>query len=262
VASLRAPHAPLKAYYPSEEVRRAWVVDLFDRTAGDYDRIERLMALGSGSWYRHRALQNAGLRPGMTVLDIGVGTGLTACEAARIVGDPTRVIGFDPSAGMMAQAKVPDGVRLAAGSAESIPVPDGSADFLSMGYALRHVSDLSLALREFHRVLKPGGRICLLEITRPEGGCARALLKMYMRGVIPFATRFVARHQSMSKLMRYYWDTIEACAPPSAILAAITAAGFVEVCRHVSLGIFSEYCASRPIDPTTPVGYAMGQLKP
>jgi demethylmenaquinone methyltransferase/2-methoxy-6-polyprenyl-1,4-benzoquinol methylase len=77
---------------------------------------------------------------------------------------------------------------------------------------------------------------------------------MYMRGVIPLATRFVARSRSMSKLMRYYWDTIEACAPPAAILAAITAAGFVDVGRHVSLGIFSEYCARRPIDPTPQVG--------
>lgn len=245
MASLRAPHAPLTAYYSREEDRRAWLLDLFDRTAVDYDRIEGLLALGTGSWYRRRALLNAGLRCGMTVLDIGVGTGLTAREAARIVGDPTRVTGFDPSAGMMGQAKVPHGVRLAAGCAESIPVPDEHADFLSMGYALRHVSDLSLVLREFHRVLKPGGRICLLEITRPAGAFASALLKMYMRGIIPFATRFVARNQSMSKLMRYYWDTIEACAPPPAIVSAITAAGFVDVVRHVSLGIFSEYRARK-----------------
>jgi demethylmenaquinone methyltransferase/2-methoxy-6-polyprenyl-1,4-benzoquinol methylase len=222
------------------------VLNLFDRTAGDYDRVERLMALGTGSWYRRCALQRSGLRSGMTVLDVGVGTGLVAREAARIVGDPRQVLGVDPSAGMVENAKVPPGVRLANGSAESIPAPDASADFLSMGYALRHISDLSLAFREFHRVLKPGGRLCLLEITRPDSAFSRTLLKMYMRGMIPLAARLVARHRDIPKLMRYYWDTIEACAPPPSIMAAITAAGFVEVHRHVELGIFSEYRASKP----------------
>ena len=236
----------MKAYYAHEGDRRGWVLDLFDRTAGDYDRLERIMALGTGSWYRRRALRGAGLRPGMTVLDIGVGTGLVAREAARIVGDPTRVLGVDPCAGMLDTAKVPPGVRLASGSAESIPAPDASADFLSMGYALRHISDLSLAFREFYRVLKPGGRLCLLEITRPDGACLRALLKTYMRGVIPLAARLVARHRDMPTLMRYYWDTIEACAPPPSIVAAITAAGFVDVRRHLELGIFSEYRAVKP----------------
>jgi len=242
---LRAPHSPLKAYYPREEDRRAWVLDIFDRTAADYDRVERMMGLGSGSWYRRRALQGSGLRSGMRVLDIGVGTGLVAREAARIVGDPTLVVGIDPSQAMVANAKLPPGVQLARGSAESIPATDGSADFLSMGYALRHISDLSLAFREFHRVLKPGGRLCLLEITRPEGAWSCALLKLYLRGVVPLASRLVARHRDMPKLMRYYWDTIEACASPASIIAAITAAGFVDVHRHIELGIFSEYRATK-----------------
>jgi demethylmenaquinone methyltransferase / 2-methoxy-6-polyprenyl-1,4-benzoquinol methylase len=243
---LRAPHCALKAYYPREEDRRAWVLDIFDRTAADYDRVERMMALGSGSWYRRRALEGSGLRLGMRVLDIGVGTGLVAREAARIVGDSTLVVGIDPSQAMVANAKLPPGVQLAHGSAESIPATDGFADFLSMGYALRHISDLSLAFREFHRVLKPGGRLCLLEITRPEGAWSCALLKLYLRGVVPLASRLVARHRDMPKLMRYYWDTIETCARPAIILDAMREAGFVDVRRTVSLGIFSEYLAVSP----------------
>ncbi|HEX7417111.1 MAG TPA: class I SAM-dependent methyltransferase [Steroidobacteraceae bacterium] len=243
---MQAPHPPLKRYYPTELERRAWVRGLFDRTAGDYDRVERALALGTGSWYRRHALRSTGLCPGMTVLDIGVGTGLVAREAARIVGDPTRVTGVDPSAGMVEHAHVPAGVRLLAGSAESIPATDAFADFLSMGYALRHISDLSRAFCEFHRVLKPGGILCLLEITQPEGNLRRALLKCYMRSVVPLIARLVARHRDMPQLMRYYWDTIEACAPPVAIVAAIQQAGFVEVRRRVELGIFSVYCARKP----------------
>ncbi len=242
----QVPHSPLRAYYPCEEERREWVRSLFDRTAGDYERMERLMALGSGSWYRRRALQRAGLQAGMSVVDVGVGTGMVAREAAAIVGDNELVLGVDPSSGMIANAKVPAGVRLMTGAAESIPAPDGSADFISMGYALRHVSDLPTAFREFHRVLKPGGRLCLLEITSPRGVCRRVLLKAYMRGVVPVLAHLVARDPSVAQLMRYYWDTIEACVAPAQILEALTAAGFVDVIRYVEHGVFSEYRARKP----------------
>jgi demethylmenaquinone methyltransferase/2-methoxy-6-polyprenyl-1,4-benzoquinol methylase len=146
---------------------------------------------------------------------------------------------------MMDHAKVPTGVRLLTGRAESIPVEDGNADFLSMGYALRHISDLSLAFREFHRVLKPGGRLCLLEISRPQGVVRQTLLKIYMRGYVPVLSRMLARHAGTPELMRYYWDTIEACAAPAVIVAALCTAGFQEVHRHVELGIFSEYRARK-----------------
>jgi demethylmenaquinone methyltransferase/2-methoxy-6-polyprenyl-1,4-benzoquinol methylase len=242
---MQAPHPPLTDYYAHEADRDGWVCRLFDRTAGDYDRVERAMALGSGSWYRRRALTRAGLEPGMRVLDVGVGTGLTAREAAYLVGTSGQVTGVDPSAGMMRCAIVPAGVKLLLGSAEAIPVPPDAADFISMGYALRHVADLSVAFREFMRVLKPGGRICVLEITSPAGRAPRMLLKAYMRGVVPMVARYIARHRDVPKLMRYYWDTIEACASPIVIMAAIRDAGFVDVQRTVSLGVFSEYCARK-----------------
>jgi demethylmenaquinone methyltransferase/2-methoxy-6-polyprenyl-1,4-benzoquinol methylase len=229
-----------------EAERGGWVRQLFDRTAGDYDRIERVMAFGSGSWYRRRALRRAGLEPGMRVLDIGVGTGLTARQAALLTGPSGKVTGVDPSTGMIESAKVPEAVELLLGSAENIPVDSASADFLSMGYALRHIADLSAAFTEFMRVLKPGGRICLLEITRPEGRLPRAALKAYMRGVVPFLAGILGDNADSPMLMRYYWDTIDACVPPSEILGAIREAGFLEEYRFVELGVFSEYCAHKP----------------
>ena len=174
---VHAPHPPLTAYYGGERERQGFVSALFDSTAQDYDRIEKLLALGSGPWYRHQALRRAGLEPGMRVLDIGTGTGLMAREAAIIAGDARLVTGVDPSAGMMANAVLPEGVTLVEGRAESIPLPDASFDFLCMGYALRHIGDFAAACAEFHRVLKPGGRLCLLEITRPETAPGRLFLK-------------------------------------------------------------------------------------
>lgn len=243
---MSAPHVPLTDYYASESERSGWVRGIFDRTAGDYDRVERVLGLGSGSWYRNRALRRAGLAAGMRVVDVGTGTGLVAREAAAIVADGALVTGVDPSAGMIAHARVPPGVTLLTGAAEAIPLPDASADFLSMGYALRHISDLAPAFAEFHRVLRPGARLCLLEITLPDTAFKRALLKVYLRGVVPGISAIVARHADMPRLMRYYWDTIAACVPPATILQGLRDAGFVDVDRYVELGIFSEYRARKP----------------
>jgi demethylmenaquinone methyltransferase/2-methoxy-6-polyprenyl-1,4-benzoquinol methylase len=242
---MRPPHPPLHEYYSQEADRGGWLRRLFDQTAGDYDRIERAMAFGSGSWYRRRALARAGLKAGERVLDVGVGTGLMAREAVFLVGPSGEVTGVDPSPGMMGRAVVPAGVKLLLGTAEALPLPPDAVDFIAMGFALRHVADLSEAFAEFMRVLAPGGRLCILEITAPAGHARRVLLKAYMRGVVPLVASCIARHREVPKLMRYYWDTIEACARPSVIMTAISDAGFVDVQRTVSLGIFSEYCARK-----------------
>jgi demethylmenaquinone methyltransferase / 2-methoxy-6-polyprenyl-1,4-benzoquinol methylase len=243
---VHAPHPPLLGYYRTEGERSAWVRGIFDRAAADYDRLERLLGLGSGSWYRSRALRAAGLKPGMSVIDVGTGTGLLARAAARIVADPALVVGIDPSAGMIEHARVPTGVRLLAGSAERIPVPDGAAEFLSMGYALRHIGDLSTALAEFYRVLRPDGRLCVLEITLPDARWQRALLKAWLGGCVPRIAAVLGRGRDSALLMHYYWDTIAACVPPAAILGAIASAGFADVGRQVDLGVFSAYRARRP----------------
>jgi demethylmenaquinone methyltransferase/2-methoxy-6-polyprenyl-1,4-benzoquinol methylase len=243
---MQAPHSPLNGYYGAESNRPAWVRGIFNRAAPDYERVESAMAFGTGSRYRHRALVGSGLRRGMRVVDVGVGTGLVAREAAAIVGDACLVTGVDPSPGMVANARVPEGVRLLLGSAERIPLPDMSADFLCMGYALRHLGDLTAAFNEFLRVLRPGGLLCVLEFTLPTGPISRALLKGYMRGVVPWLAGTLARHDEMPELMRYTWDTIEACVPPAVVVRGIETAGFCQVSRHVELGIFCEYRACKP----------------
>lgn len=244
---VHAPHPPLTEYYEREEDRREWVGEQFDKTAPDYDRMENILGLGTGSSYRHSSLLLAGLKPGMKVLDVGMGTGLVARQAASIVGDPSLITGVDPSPGMIQSAKLPAGVTVVEGRAEQIPLPDCGFDFLSMGYALRHISDLSVAFAEFHRVLKPGGSVCILEITPPKGKIAFVLTKWYIKYIVPIFARLLAKDKGTSQLWRYYWDTIEACAAPVRVMNTLTASGFINVRRHVDIGICSVYLADKPV---------------
>ncbi|SCK39058.1 demethylmenaquinone methyltransferase [Variovorax sp. HW608] len=239
------PHAPLHDYYGDEADHQRFLRRIFDDTAPDYDRIERVLAMGSGPWYRRAALQRAGLREGDEVLDVGIGTGLVAREAQRLIGPEGRLVGVDPSPGMMGEVALA-GVELVQGRAEALPRPDASCDFVSMGYALRHISDVNAAFAEFFRVLRPGGRLLVLEITKPAGRVGTAVLKAYMRSVVPVIAKVVAHRHDTAELWRFYWDTIEACIVPSLVLEALGNAGFEQVDRHTELGIFSEYTAVKP----------------
>ena len=242
-----APHPSLPRYYDNaDSAKRSFVRKIFNQTAGDYDRVERMMAMGSGSWYRRQALRRAGLAQGMRVLDVAIGTGLVAREEVAITGDPKLVLGLDPSIGMISQARRTLPIRAVLGVAEELPLADGQFDFLSMGYALRHLSDLAVTFREFLRVLKPGGRLCILEISRPRTALRRAAIKAYMRWIVPAITRLVTRHADSQQLWQYYWDTIEACVPPETVTSALTAAGFADVTHRRELGLFSEYVARKP----------------
>jgi len=236
------PHSALPDYYAAE-AREHFLRTTFDDTAIDYNRLERILGLGTGSWYRRGRLVAAGLKPGMQVVDVGMGTGLVSAEILRITGEPERLVGVDPSPGMMKCATLPAQTRCLLGRAEEIPLPDASVDFLVMGYALRHIADFSAACTEFRRVLRPGGTVLILEITKPEGRIATALLKAYMRGVVPLVARVASRAPATPMLWRYYWDTIEACVPPAQVLSTLETMGLQPATRHVDLGIFSAYSA-------------------
>jgi demethylmenaquinone methyltransferase/2-methoxy-6-polyprenyl-1,4-benzoquinol methylase len=242
-ASRTAPRAPitlLRQYWSDESSRRRYVDHLFDGTAGDYDFVERLLGLGTGPWYRRQALSRAGLGPGMSVLDVATGTGLVAREALRIVGPSGSLIGLDPSAGMLAEAT---GLRipLVRALGERLPFPTASFDFVSMGFALRHVADLDGLFGEIRRVLRPGGTACILEITRPSSDAVAGPVRLFMTRLVPAVAALRGRYGRARDLMRFYWDTIEACVPPQGVLAALERAGFEAPRRHVVLGMFSEY---------------------
>jgi demethylmenaquinone methyltransferase/2-methoxy-6-polyprenyl-1,4-benzoquinol methylase len=247
---MTAPHQPIATRYGREGEKPAYLRSLFDRGAPHYDRINGFGFLWTGGLYRRRALRLAGLRPGMSVLDVACGTGPVTRACLDLLRGEGRVVGVDPSAGMLAEARrrVP-GAEFRVGHAEELPADSGSVDFLVMGFALRHVGQLERAFGEYRRVLRPGGRALVLEISRPRTRLGLLLARTYFRDVLPRLTRLATGSRDAHEMMSYYWETIDACVPPDAIVAAFGAAGFTGVQRRTELGLFSAFTASAPAGP-------------
>jgi demethylmenaquinone methyltransferase / 2-methoxy-6-polyprenyl-1,4-benzoquinol methylase len=130
-----------------------------------------------------------------------------------------------------------------------MPFAGNAFDFLTMGYALRHVTDLEATFREYHRVLKSGGKVLILEVTKPPGRVANFFFRLYFGRVYPALTQLFTRSGDARAMMRYYWETMDACVPPATVLEALRAAGFAQASRVKMLGLFSEYTAVKPADP-------------
>jgi demethylmenaquinone methyltransferase / 2-methoxy-6-polyprenyl-1,4-benzoquinol methylase len=240
------PHPPLPEYYGGEASRQTFLNELFDRTAYKYRAIDKAAGFGSGLWYRRKGLREAGLKSGMRVLDVGCGPGLTTQCALELVGPTGYVIGLDPSRGMLREARKGACRNLIQGIGEELPFPDASFDFLSMGYALRHVSDLRLAFREYRRVLKSGGILLLLEISRPRSAVLLAVSRFYIKTAMGVAFATATGNQDMRTLMGYWWDTTEHCVAPEAILSALGHVGFAECgLKEQFSGLLRNYRAIR-----------------
>lgn len=243
-----APHPPLRNYYDDPARREGFVRNLFDETAPWYDIAIAFLSFGSGQWYRKDVLRRAGLKPADRLLDLATGTGVVGRAAESITRD---IVGADPSIGMLTSSHGGAFPRVQATS-EALPFDDASFDFITIGFALRHFADLHVAFRECRRVLRPGGRILILEITAPESRVARAFLGAYMGVLVPAAVTAATFRPRVGRMMRYYWDTTRDCVRPEAILGALREVGFDEVKRGVSLSIFSEYSARLPLPPASP----------
>lgn len=249
------PHPILKDYYGDSAERRGFLTRIFDESARDYDWINGLIGLGSGAWYRRYALRRAGLRPGMRVLDVATGTGAVARAACRILRGTGFAAGLDPSAGMLEQSRRVSSHPLLRGEAERLPFRDGAFDFLSMGYALRHVDDLRATFREYGRVLRPGGIFCLLDFCRPTTTAGYRVASLFLEHFIPWVSGLFSGGPSARRLMKYCWETLDRCVPPPVTLAALKDTGYTDVRCTRWFGVFVEYFSTAPgstADPGAP----------
>jgi demethylmenaquinone methyltransferase / 2-methoxy-6-polyprenyl-1,4-benzoquinol methylase len=213
------------AELPVGEHKAQAVEAMFDRIAPRYELVNRVITLGLDGVWRRRVVRELGLPRGARVLDLGCGTG-DLCRELRRAG--YRALGVDMAAGMLAHARTASPLFRA--DMSRLPFGDASADGVVSGFALRNVVDLGACLREAARVLRPGGRAVLLEVSEPDSRVLHALHTLYFRRIVPI----IGGALSDAAAYRYLPASTSYLPPPAALLHTFRDAGFDDG-RHVSL---------------------------
>ena len=232
-------------YYDSPAGKQVFLRKVFDDTSKNYEAIAKWGWLGTGDKYRHDALLRHGVTAKMRVLDVATGTGQVARALLKILDHPDQIECVEPSTGMIAEAKTRVPVVFHQSTAEDLPVDDDSFDFLTMGFALRHVDSLEDSFREFRRVLKEGGTVLIMDVTVPQRTIPKALFRTYFKHILPVAAMLFTWDRNSFHLMRYYWESMNQMVPVENVMDSLKRAGFAKVEHNSLLGCFSEYVAHK-----------------
>jgi demethylmenaquinone methyltransferase/2-methoxy-6-polyprenyl-1,4-benzoquinol methylase len=212
---------------PTGEEKAAVVRSMFDTIAPRYDLLNRIMTARMDVGWRRRCVAALGLVPPSRVFDVACGTGDLCRELER---NGHRAIGFDFSAGMLAAART--AAPLVRADALALPVADAAADGVTCGFALRNVVDLHRLFAEMARVLRPGGRLALLEVAAPRSALLRRVHGFYFNRVVPVVGALVSDRRAYSYLPRS-----AAYLPDSPTLAALLDAAGMTGVRVELLGL-------------------------
>jgi demethylmenaquinone methyltransferase/2-methoxy-6-polyprenyl-1,4-benzoquinol methylase len=220
---------------------------MFDAIAARYDLVNRIISLGIDQRWRRETVRALNLTAQAKVLDLATGTGDLALMTARLA--PTaQLTGFDPSREMLrvferkiAAASLGDRITIQQGEAEKLPYPDASFDGITMAFGIRNVADRPAALREMARVLKPGGRLCILETAEPKSGLLAMGARFHIHFVVPRLGALFSRAPEYAYLQR----SIAAFPPPPEFATLMRSSGLnvLEV-RPMTFGVVCLYVAT------------------
>jgi demethylmenaquinone methyltransferase/2-methoxy-6-polyprenyl-1,4-benzoquinol methylase len=199
---------------------------MFDRIAGFYDLMNSVMTAGLHHRWRARAADLAAVGPGDRALDVAAGTGDLAIELARRVGPAGEVVGSDFSEGMLdrARAKSP-AVRWEWADAMALPYRDGEFDAATVGFGARNFGDLDRGLGEMARVVRPGGRVVVLEITVPQKPPLSTFFSLWFDRAVPLIGRLTGDPEAYEYLPR----SVKRFPDPEALAGRMAAAGLRDV---------------------------------
>ena len=222
---------------PTGDDKVVAVRSMFDAIAPRYDLVNRLMTFRMDVGWRKKTIASLGLPAGSVVLDLACGTG-DFCRG--LTGAGLRPIGLDLSYGMLANARTES--PLAQADALRLPVPDGSIDGVTCGFALRNFASLEPFFGELGRVVRPGGRIALLEVAEPPNPILRWGHSIYFGKVVPLIGGLL----SDASAYRYLPKSVAYLPEPEIMLDQIRGAGFTAVDRRLlSTGISQLITATR-----------------
>jgi len=206
---------------------------MFDRIAGVYDLMNSVMTIGLHHRWRERAADLAGVGPGDRVLDVATGTGDLAMALKRRVGDEGEVVGSDFSERMLelARAKAHD-VEFEQGNALDLPYEDASFDAATVGFGARNFSDLARGLAEITRVVRPGGRVVVLEMTTPGRPPLSWFFRLWFDGLVPLMGRIAGDPDAYS----YLPSSVRRFPGARGLAAAMAAVGLVRVRWVITAG--------------------------
>lgn len=224
---------------------------MFDAIARRYDLLNHVLSGGLDYWWRARAVKALHLTGRERLLDVCTGTGDLGIAAVRSAGGgPRRVVGVDFAGEMLRiasektrQRGLSDVVNLAQADAMRLPVASASVDAVSVAFGIRNVESSPVACREMARVLKPGGRLAILEFGLPSAPLLRGLYLWYFRNVLPKLGRLVSKH---GDAYTYLPASVDAFPAPADFGRIVASAGFEDVqARPLTFGVVYLYTATR-----------------
>jgi demethylmenaquinone methyltransferase/2-methoxy-6-polyprenyl-1,4-benzoquinol methylase len=224
---------------------------MFDAIAPRYDALNHLLSAGIDRHWRARAIRSLGLTGRERVLDLCTGTADLAIAARQARPAAARVVGVDFAGAMLTvgadkirRLRLAGEIALVRGDAVRIPVADASMDALTIAFGIRNVDDAQTSSREMCRVLKPGGRLAVLEFAIPTAPIIRAAYLSYFRHVLPRIGRLVSRHDTAYE---YLPESVGGFASPAEFMELLRNSGFADIAADpMTFGIVFLYTAKKP----------------
>lgn len=236
--------------YDSVRPKTEQVEEMFDSIAPAYDFMNRAMTLGIDKLWRAKAVKMIRRRQPADILDVATGTGDLAIKLAREIPG-VRITGVDLSEQMLAigrdkvrLAGLSDRISLSKADCLALPMADASFDAVTVAYGVRNFEHLAQGYREMARVLRPGGMLCVVELSVPQSRLVRPFYELYTRRIIPVIGRMVSSDRSA---YTYLPASIAAMPQGERMLAIMEEAGLVRpALRPLTLGVCTIYTAFRP----------------